>query len=177
MKLKYDRRITLAVGNSRKSINWKAWNTTLSELFTKLESPIRGAESLQAYFQLKKVQQDDLKDVGGFVAGTLSGGRRKASAVTGRDLVTLDFDNIPSYGTDTVVQAVENLNVSYCIYSTRKHMETGPRLRILIPLDRTVSADEYEPIARKLAFDLGIQMADPTTFEPSRLMYLSLIHI
>ena len=50
-------------------------------------------------------------------------------------------------------------------------METGPRLRILIPLDRTVSADEYEPIARKLAFDLGIQMADPTTFEPSRLMY------
>lgn len=171
MELRYDRQISISVGNSRKSINWKAWNTTLSELFTKLESPIRGAESLQAYFQLKKVQQDDLKDVGGFVAGTLSGGRRKASAVTGRDLVTLDFDNIPSYGTDTVVQAVENLNVSYCIYSTRKHMETGPRLRILIPLDRTVSADEYEPIARKLAFDLGIQMADPTTFEPSRLMY------
>lgn len=36
------------------------------------------------YLQLTKGQQDDLKDVGGFVAGTLSGTRRKANAVTGR---------------------------------------------------------------------------------------------
>lgn len=171
MELKFDRQINISAGKSRKDMHWKSQTLSIAELWERLKTPARGTETLQAYFQLKKVQQDDLKDVGGFVAGTLSGGRRKASAVTGRDLVTLDFDNIPSYGTDTVVQAVENLNVSYCIYSTRKHMETGPRLRILIPLDRTVSADEYEPIARKLAFDLGIQMADPTTFEPSRLMY------
>lgn len=171
MELKFDRQINISAGKSRKDMHWKPQTLSIAELWERLKTPARGTETLQAYFQLKKVQQDDLKDVGGFVAGTLSGGRRKASAVTGRDLVTLDFDNIPSYGTDTVVQAVENLNVSYCIYSTRKHMETGPRLRILIPLDRTVSADEYEPIARKLAFDLGIQMADPTTFEPSRLMY------
>lgn len=171
MELKFDRQINISAGKSRKDMHWKSQTLSIAELWERLKTPARGTETLQAYFQLKKVQQDDLKDVGGFVAGTLSGGRRKASAVTGRDLVTLDFDNIPSYGTDTVVQAVENLNVSYCIYSTRKHMETGPRLRILIPLDRTVSADEYEHIARKLAFDLGIQMADPTTFEPSRLMY------
>jgi predicted P-loop ATPase len=171
MELKFDRQVNISAGTSRKDMNWKPQTLSIAELWEKLRTPARGTETLQAYLALKKAQQDELKDVGGFVAGTLSGGRRKASAVTGRDIVTLDFDNIPSYGTENVLKAVENLQCSYCVYSTRKHMETGPRLRILIPLDRTVTADEYEPIARNLASQIGIQMADPTTFEPSRLMY------
>jgi putative DNA primase/helicase len=40
-----------------------------------------------------------------------------------------------------------------------------------VPLNRTASADEYEPIARKLAQIIGIELCDPTTFEASRLMY------
>ena len=58
-----------------------------------------------------------------------------------------------------------------CVYSTRKHQPAAPRLRVLFPLDRTVTADEYEPIARKAAEYIGLEYADPTTFEPSRLMY------
>jgi predicted P-loop ATPase len=41
----------------------------------------------------------------------------------------------------------------------------------LFPLDHTVSADEYEPIARKVAGLIGIDLCDKTTFEASRLMY------
>lgn len=171
MDLINDRQIHISVGASRKDMRWKAQTLTVSELYERLKIPARGTETLEQYLKLKKSQQDDLKDVGGFVAGSLAGERRKANAVTGRDIVTLDFDNIPSYGTDGVLTAVNNLQCGYCVYSTRKHMETGPRLRILIPLDRTVTADEYEPIARFLAKQIGIQMADPTTFEPSRLMY------
>ncbi|MBE8950839.1 MAG: hypothetical protein SR3Q1_09630 [Quinella sp. 3Q1] len=44
--------------------------------------------------RLTKSAQDNLKDIGGFVAGTLSDVRRKADAVMGRNLITLDFDNI-----------------------------------------------------------------------------------
>lgn len=171
MELQFDRQINISAGTSRKDMNWKPQTLSISELWERLRTPARGAETLTEYLALKKAQQDDLKDVGGFVAGTLINGRRKATNVSGRDIVTLDFDTIPAYGTDNVVQAVENIGVAYCIYSTRKHMETSPRLRILIPLDRTVNADEYEPIARFLATQIGIQMADPTTFEPSRLMY------
>ena len=39
---------------------------------------------------MPKAKQDDLKDVGGYVAGSLQGLRRKADAVSGRDVVTLD---------------------------------------------------------------------------------------
>lgn len=42
---------------------------------------------------------------------------------------------------------------------------------MVVPLDRTGTADEYEPAARKLAFLIGIGFCDPTTFEASRLMY------
>lgn len=171
MKLNYDRKLNISIGNSRKDMNWKAQSITIGELWDKLKVPARGTETLQQYFAMKKAQQDDLKDVGGFMAGTLNGGRRKASAVTGRDVVTLDFDTIPPYGTDGILAAADALNCCYAVYSTRKHVETAPRLRMLFPLDRTVTADEYEPIARRLAQQIGIQMADPTTFEPSRLMY------
>ena len=47
----------------------------------------------------------------------------------------------------------------------------SPRLRLLIPLDRPVSAEEYEAISRKLADQFGMEFFDPTTFQPHRLMY------
>ena len=167
----YDRQITISVGRSRKETNWQGQTLALSELYQRLSTPARSTETQAAYLALPKPQQDDLKDVGGYVAGTLSGPRRKAGAVTGRDLVTLDLDNIPPGGTDEVVRRVEGLGCGYCIYSTRKHMPSAPRLRVLLPLDRTVTADEYEPCARRMADYIGMTLADPTTFEASRLMY------
>ena len=119
----------------------------------------------------KKAQQDDLKDIGGFVGGTLSGTRRKANNITGRDIITLDLDNIPAGGTEDIARRVEALGCGYCIYSTRKHQPAAPRLRVLFPLDRTITAEEYEPIARRMGEYIGLEFADPTTFEVSRLMY------
>lgn len=143
----------------------------LSELYERLRIPARGTETLAAYLSMSKGQQDDLKDVGGFMAGTLNGTRRKAGAVTGRDVITLDLDNIAAGGTEDVARRVAGLGCGYCIYSTRKHMASAPRLRVLLPLDRTCTADEYEPCARRVAAMIGMELADPTTFEASRLMY------
>lgn len=166
-----DRQITLSSAGSRKATRWTAQTLTLSELYTKLSTPVRGTEPLAEYLRLSKPKQDDLKDVGGFVAGTLRGGRRKADAVTGRDVLTLDLDRVPAYGTDDVLARVDALGCGYAVYSTRKHSPAAPRLRVLLPLDRTVTADEYEPIARKAAELIGIDLCDPSTFEASRLMY------
>ena len=166
-----DRQITISAGASRKATDWRPQTLLISEMWDRLRTPVRSQETLTAYMALPKSQQDNLKDVGGFVAGTLQGQRRKAGAVLGRDLITLDLDSIPAGGTEAVCARVEALGCGYCIYSTRKHMPSAPRLRILLPLDRTCSADEYEPIARKMAEMIGISWADPTTFEASRLMY------
>ncbi|RHW31523.1 virulence-associated protein E [Neobacillus notoginsengisoli] len=161
----------ISAAGSRKAVHWPAQVLYWSELVRKLETAFRGAETLQAYLQLPKTQQDELKDVGGFVAGTFAGNRRKANNVLGRDVITLDLDNIYPGGTQDVLKRVEGLGCAYAVYSTRKHEEARPRLRILVPLNRTVSADEYEPLSRKLASFIGMELADPTTFEASRLMY------
>ena len=169
--MKYDRIITLSVGNNRRDTAWKQTAFTITELYERLSIPVRGTETLSAYMALKKAQQDDLKDVGGFVGGSLSGPRRKAINMTGRDIITLDFDNVPGWQTEAIIGKVEELGCSYAVYSTRKHTPATPRLRVVIPFDRTVTPDEYEPCARRVAAHIGISMADPTTFETCRLMY------
>ena len=166
-----NRKIALASGASRRATVWTTQTLMVSELWEKLKVPARGTETLAEYLNLKKAQQDDLKDIGGFVGGTLNGPRRKANNVAGRDIITLDLDNIPAGHKDDILRRVEAMGCGYCVYSTRKHQPAAPRLRVLLPLDRTVTADEYEPIARKAAEYIGLEFADPTTFEPSRLMY------
>lgn len=165
------RTLMISTGSSRKALDWKQVSYTIEGLFDKLKTPERGTETLSEYLGMKKARQDDLKDIGGFMGGTLNGNRRKATNVTGRSLVTLDFDNIPNGQTDAALQSVDRLGACYCVYSTRKHRHEAPRLRILFPSDRDMTSDEYEPCARRLAAYIGIEMADPTTFEVSRLMY------
>lgn len=166
-----DKPLNITIGSSRKATNWIPQKTMWSELCEKLRTPSRSTETLAEYLTLPKSKQDELKDVGGFVGGTLNGNRRKADAVSGRDLITLDLDNIQPGMTKSVLRLISDQSFGYCIYSTRKHCESAPRLRVLIPLNRTCSADEYEPLARKLAEFIGMEMCDPTTFEASRLMY------
>ncbi len=169
--MNFNRSITISAAGSRRATHWPAQTLMWSELVERLRVATRGTETLAQYLSYPKSQQDDLKDVGGFVAGTLDGGRRKAAAVLSRDVVTLDLDSIPAGGTADVLRRLDALGCTYAVYSTRKHEEARPRLRVLVPTDRTVSVDEYEPLARKLGQIIGIELCDPTTFEASRLMY------
>ena len=110
-----DRTITISAGSSRRATSWTSQTMLLSELWARLQAPVRGTETMAEYLSMRKPQQDDLKDVGGFVAGTLSGPRRKAGAVTGRDILTLDLDSIPAGGTQEVLRRVDGLGCGYCV--------------------------------------------------------------
>lgn len=169
--MQYNRKLQISTAGTRKATHWPKSEIMWSEFAEKLKTPVRGTETLEQYLALPKSQQDDLKDVGGFVGGTFAGDRRKAANVTGRDLITLDLDNIPVGQTEDILRRVDGLGCAAVVYSTRKHSGYTPRLRVIIPVDRTGTADEYEPAARKLASLIGIEFCDPTTFEASRLMY------
>ena len=60
---------------------------------------------------------------------------------------------------------------AYALYSTHSHTPEKMRLRLIIPLSRTVTPDEYAAVSRRIADDLTLSRFDPTTFEPARLMY------
>ena len=102
------------------------------------------------------------------MCGTLKGGRRKHDSVVWRQLVTLDADFVKG----DLWSSVETIFGYGCVmYSTHKHHLDKPRLRLVIPLLRPVTADEYVPIARRIAADLGIDFFDDSTYEVHRLMY------
>ena len=161
-------KLNISVGNSRMDKRWNQVAYTLDEFRDRIKHTTRTAETVQQYAKMSKAEQDNIKDVGGFVMGTLKGGRRKKDCVLTRTGLTLDMD----YATPDVVDQVEMLFSFHCwFYSTHKHKPDKPRLRLIIPLSRPVSADEYIAVSRRVAADIGIELFDDTTYEPSRLMY------
>lgn len=166
-----NRKIQISTGRSRMTAYYPRAEMLWSEFVDRLKVPVRGTETLEDYMSYPKSKRDELKDVGGFVGGTFAGDRRKAAGVVGRDLVTLDMDHIPAGGTQDILKRIGGLGCAAAVYSTRSHTAYAPRLRIVIPLDRTATADEYEPAARKAGQLAGMEFCDPTTFEASRLMY------
>ena len=161
-------KLFISTGNSRMEKRWNGREMELEEFIQRISATIRTSETAEQYRKLPKAKQDDIKDVGGFVLGKLKGGRRKKDCVAFRSGLTLDMD----YATEDIPEQMEMFHDFRClIYSTHKHTPEHPRLRLVIPLSRNVSPDEYTAVARKVAEEIGMELFDDTTYEPSRLMY------
>ena len=170
-KINLSTKLFIATGRSRKETKWKNVEITYQSLIEKLKTTTRTRETFSEYKRMSKAQRDEIKDVGGFVGGSLKGGRRKAENIANRTLLTLDMDSI-DISVNDVWDSITMINdFEILMYSTHSHEPKAPRLRLIIPLDRPVLPDEYQAIARKIADDIGIDMFDDTTYEPSRLMY------
>ena len=168
MQLNYDQKLLVAFGRSRKAAHWQNKEIMWSDLVKKLSTTTRTRESVSDYAALSKTERDSIKDVGGFVGGYLKNGKRNNASVVNRCLVCLDADNADPELMDDLDLIFPN---AYALYSTHSHTPEKMRLRIIIPLSRTVTPDEYAAIARRVADNLTLTRFDPTTFEPARLMY------
>lgn len=171
LKIKYDKSIIISTGINRDSKKWKNKKLLWSDLVAKLSEAHRTHETVKEYNSYPKSRRDEIKDVGGFVGGNIAGGRRKKGAVTCRTLLTLDSDS-----SDLTLQQSWGLfkmlyGCAALIYTTHSHSPEDPRYRLVIPLDREVTTEEHEPIARKIAGSLDIEYFDNTTFQAERLMY------
>lgn len=170
MEITYGKDLLLGIATAKscKEKKWKNVQVSWPKLVEKLSHTVKTYETMKEYLAMKKDDQDRIKDVGGFVGGELREGRRKNGYVKSRQVVTLDID----YGTPTLWDDIELLtDYALVAYSTHKHTPAKPRIRLIIPLDRPVSPEEYEAIARKLASEIGMDYFDDTTYEPTRLMF------
>lgn len=159
---------TISTGRSRKETHWKVKEVEWSRLVEKLRNTHRTSETQTEYFKASKDIKSDIKDVGGFVGGAVSGGRRVKGSVKMRSLVTLDIDYAQQGVWDDITM---NFDCAMCLYSTHSHTKESPRFRWVIPLDREVTAEEYEAIARKVAEGVGIDQFDDSSYQSERLMY------
>lgn len=162
------RKFNVATGLSRKTKVWKNSQFSWEEFVERLSQTTKTSETLGEYKNSSKSRQDEIKDVGGFVAGKLKNGLRQSGTVESRSMLTLDADFADVDFCETIEMFAE---YTFLIYSTHKHTAEKPRLRLIIPLSRDCSADEYEAVARKIADEIGIDYFDDTTYQPHRLMY------
>lgn len=158
----------IAVGNSRMDKRWKNKDISWEEFKNSVRTTRRTTETVSEFRKMSKAQQDSIKDIGGFVGGALREGKRRNGYVLCRSMLTLDMD----YATPDIWEQIEALyDWSCCVYSTHKSTPEAPRLRLVVPLAREVSEDEYPALGRMVAKEIGINLFDDTTYEPSRLMY------
>ena len=158
----------IAYGNSRMEKRWKNNEISWDDFCKRVSTTQTTTETVEEYRKMTKPQQDAVKDVGGFVGGHLRGGRRKTGTVLCRSMLTLDMD----HGTPDILDELSLFNShEMCVYSTHKHTPEAPRLRLIFPLKRDVSEEEYPALARKVAQEIGMNLFDDTTYQPHRLMY------
>ena len=166
MTVQHDKTLDVALGNSRKTKTWKNRPMQWSELLDRLSKETRTPETVAEYRAMSRNQQSEVKDVGGFVGGYCNNGSR--SDIRFRSLLCLDADFADA-------ELWSDWGLLYgnaaAVYSTHKHTEEKPRLRLVVPLTRNVDPDEYQAIGRRVADTLGIDKFDDTSYQPQRMMY------
>lgn len=158
----------ISVGTSRQSAKWAAQTISYEKLKEKLEHPVILELTQAQYRALSKADRDAAKDVGGIVGGKLKGVRRKKLEVISRSLIILDGDSLST----SFLEEYELLHeFKSLFYTTCSHTPEAPRGRLIFPLTRDVTPDEFNAISRLLAGELGIEQFDVCSFMPHQLMY------
>jgi len=144
---------------------------TWEELAEKLSTPEVTQETFAEYCAMSKTQRCKVKDVGYFVGGQFKDGKRCKDNVLHRDLLTLDYDeNVPFDYHFCLAEYIGEYE--YVTYTTHSHSPDNPRIRLVIPLTRSVTPEEYAKLIKKVDALVGFKDAlDPGSTQPERAMF------
>lgn len=162
------RNLPIAYGNSCYAKKWPNKATTFDDLCARLEHTTYTTETVEEYPKLSKVDRDRAKDKGGFVGGQLKDNRRKRENVVYRSMLTHDADHAEKGFID---RFASECKYAAALYTTHGHTPEAPRVRIIVPLTRDVTPDEFTAIGRYFAEEWGIDQFDECSYRPQQLMY------
>jgi hypothetical protein len=117
-------------------------------------------------------EADDKAARGWYIPATFNPVYRHGDNFVSRDAITFDFDHVGMESWATVLQALPTTTLA--MYTTHSHNENAPRFRIVVPLSRPTSFDEFQAVSRRLASRFGIEMAARESFTPPQMTYLPL---
>ena len=162
------RNLAIAYGNNRQAKTWVNKTIQFDDLKERLKTTIRTTESAEEYAKMSRAQRDAAKDHGGFVTGVLKGGRRKIDTVEVRSMLALDGDRIDRAFLDNYETICPYTSA---LYTTHSSTNDNPRVRLVVPLTRDVTPEEFVAVSRYLADMLGIDYFDECSYQPNQLMY------
>jgi predicted P-loop ATPase len=169
--MRWDGSVVIYAGASRRSVFWQKENLEWSAFVERLRTPVRTAETVDEFKALPRPQQQDIKDVGGFVGGILKDKRRKNTSVAARSLITLDMDYITAKALPSpantkelpailpnpseerpnplkmlayIRERIRELSVASVVYSTHSHRVSSEKEEIARDVD-SEKEEAYSP--------------------------------
>lgn len=96
---------------------------------------------------------------------------RKDDNIINRSVIALDYDVITDFKIldDAIHKRLEGYSWAY--HTTHSHHTEKPRIRLMVPLNEPVSADDYRKYSNTLANHIGYEV-DEASFVPSQVMAL-----
>lgn len=173
IRITHDGSFQIAVGETVKYQNCKNEKWSWSEFVKHLVTPHRTVETFASYTKgltpKDNERRNTIKDKGYFVGGPVINARRLAGNMLPRQLLTLDVDHATPY---FWIDFTLLFDCAAVMYSTHSHCKEKPRVRLIIPLSRELSAEEYGAVAHGIAGRIGIELfKDLTTFRVNQPMH------
>ena len=91
-----------------------------------------------------------------------------------RTMLILDYDNFPKGTTFSEIELTlkKTLKCSFFAYTTYRHTPKHPRIRVVIPLTRTVTETQYHKIVDYIEKFIGLEGLDACSKKVNQLMFL-----
>jgi putative DNA primase/helicase len=158
-----DRKLTISLGSGEKLPN----NAHLAR--------ITGVEQLTWAALVSRLTQPppvtaDKASAGWYCCAEFRGRHRDTENFIARHCLALDYDHITRADVASIRNAFRELE--YVMYTTASHTPSAPRLRVVMPLSRPATADEFQAVSRKVAACAGIELASRESHVPAQMMYL-----
>lgn len=95
---------------------------------------------------------------------------RDSANFVARHAITYDFDRVTIDTWGDVLNAWSD--TAFAMYTTFSHRPEAPRFRVVMPLSRPATYDEFQAVARKVATDIGIELIARESFVPAQMMFV-----
>jgi putative DNA primase/helicase len=122
-----------------------------------------------AWLTKEPPEVNDKADRGWFIPAEFDPVYRHSDNFVARTAITFDFDHVTIDTWGDVLNAWDG--VAFAMYTTFSHRPEAPRFRVVMPLSRPASFDEFQAVARKVAADVGIELVARESFVPAQMMF------
>ncbi|OFQ92549.1 primase alpha helix C-terminal domain-containing protein [Staphylococcus sp. HMSC065A08] len=149
--------------NSFRQFNTWKW----SDWLNKLQIPMNNSDKYKRGLVLYGDVEDEVKD------DETIPKYRKDDNIINRSVIALDYDEIREQDFNSLHKAISKQleGHSWAFHTTHSHTTEKPRIRLMVPLNGPVSADDYRKYSRALANHIGHKV-DEASFVPSQAMAL-----
>ena len=138
-----------------------------SEWLNRIQTPMNNSDKYKRGLVLYGDVEDEVKD------DETIPKYRKDDNIINRSVIALDYDEIREQDFKSLHKAISKQleGHSWAFHTTHSHTTEKPRIRLMVPLNEPVSADDYRKYSRALANHIGHKV-DEASFVPSQAMAL-----